>query len=84
MRLPNLQTLTWATIAASIASALLLADHTDSGLPLLNQRVEHSSREQADDRQMRPHEHRSVGRRSNGHAPAHPRRDDINKRRGPR
>jgi hypothetical protein len=84
MRLPTLQTLTWATIAASIASALLLAYHTDSGLPLLNHRAERSSQQQADDRRAPRQEHRSVGRRGNGHAPVHPRRDDLDKRRGPR
>jgi hypothetical protein len=74
----------WATIAASIASALLLADHTDSGLPLLNQRAESSSQQQADDRQARRQEHPSAARRGNGRASAHPRRDELNGRRGPR
>jgi hypothetical protein len=84
MRLPTLQTLTWATIAASIASALLLADHADSGLPLLNSRVESSNHEQADDRRAPRQDRMSVGRRSNGHAPTRPRRDELDKRRGPR
>lgn len=84
MRLPTLQTLMWGTIAASIASALLLAVHADSGLPLLNQRAEHASQTQADDRQFRRQEHPSATRRGNGRAPAHPRRDELNGKRGPR
>jgi hypothetical protein len=83
MRLPTLQTLTWGTIAASIVSALLLADDGDQGLPLLTPLAEHSSHPHADDRQARPANHATTGRRSNGHANGHS-RDERNVRRGPR
>jgi len=81
MRLPTLQTLMWGTIAASIASALLLAGDGDQGLPLLVPRAERSSVD--DDRQARPADP-AAGRRSNGQAPAHPRRDERKGVRGPR
>jgi hypothetical protein len=82
MRLPTLQTLTWCTIAASIASALLLAGDGDQGLPLLGPRAEQARHPDADDRQARPGEQATPGVRNNGNAPAHSRRDE--RRRGPR
>ena len=82
MRLPKLQTLTWVTIVASIASALLLADDGDRGLPLWKPPAEQSSHPDADEHQQAP-ERATPGRRSNGHSSGS-RGDERNTRRGPR
>ena len=82
MRLPILQTLTWCTIAAAIASALLLVGNGDKGLALLGPRAEHATPPDADDRQARSVDHAAGGLPSNGPASAHARRDE--RRRGPR
>ena len=84
MRVPMLQTLMWCTIVASIASALLLADHGDSGLPLFGSRTERAAPPRTQDAQARPPEHGVTARRSNGHAPTHSRQEDRNTGRGPR
>jgi len=84
MRVPTLQTLMWCTIAASIASALLLAGHGDSGLPLFGARAERAASPRTLNGQAREPERGVTARRSNGHAPTHPRQEDRNTGRGPR
>jgi hypothetical protein len=82
MRLPTLKALTWGTIAAAIASALLLTGDGDEGLPLLTPRAEQSGHPHADDPQARSADRATAGRRGNGQAGADSR--DERGRRAPR
>ncbi len=73
MRLPILQTLTWGTIAASIASALLLAGDGDQGLPLMAPLAEHSNRAHAGEPEGHSADRAAAGPRGNGHPAPTPR-----------